>query len=191
MSENARPRVARVYTAARRHPWVLGRLGDWVVPFGPYTPAQLVVAGGGALLLIKTFDWWSWLGPIPVALWGAAVWAVRGAKISERSPFTAAWGWILLLAQPAAGRIAGRTARDRRPTSLYGWFVIEPAFTSAGLDAAVPAAVPRPRSARATIRLRRRRQAASPVEVAAPSAPVSGLAQLLRTAQAGESSRGL
>ncbi|MGI5041777.1 hypothetical protein ACM9HB_35710, partial [Streptomyces sp. JAC128] len=61
-----RQRVAWVYTAARRHPWVLGKLGDWVIWFGPYTPAQLAVLGGGALLLVKTFAWWSWMGPVPV-----------------------------------------------------------------------------------------------------------------------------
>ncbi|MFD5421837.1 hypothetical protein ACFWJT_27900 [Streptomyces sp. NPDC127069] len=35
---------------------MLGKLGDWTPPFGPYTPAQLVVLGGGAFVLIKTFD---------------------------------------------------------------------------------------------------------------------------------------
>ncbi len=192
MSEKARPRVARVYTAARRHPWVLGRLGDWVIWFGPYTPAQLVVMGGGALLLIKTFHWWSWLGPIPIVAWGVSIWAVRGAKIGGRSPFAAACGWIVLLAQPAAGRIAGRTARDRRPTVLHGRFVIEPARATAGFETAALAPVPCPRPAEPAAAARpKRRRAAGPVTVPAPPAPVSGLAQLLRTAQANQSPRGL
>ncbi|MGI5401411.1 hypothetical protein ACQEVG_18605 [Streptomyces sp. CA-135486] len=128
-----RPRIARVYTAGRRHAWVLGRLGDWVIPFGPYTPAQLVVMGGGALLLIKTFAWWSWLGPVPIVLWLVSVWAVRGAKIGGRTPFTAALGWLALLARHPAGRIGGRAARDRRPSFLSGTFVIEPAPAARGL----------------------------------------------------------
>ncbi|WUD70281.1 hypothetical protein OG937_45935 [Streptomyces sp. NBC_00510] len=122
-----RARVARVYTAARRHPWVLGKVGDWTLPFGPYTPAQLVVMAGGAMVLIKTFAWWSWLGPVPVVVWGLAVWAVRGAKIGGRSPWAAAEGWLTLAALPQGGRIGARAARDRRPTRLTGVFVIEAA----------------------------------------------------------------
>ncbi|MFE9968772.1 hypothetical protein [Streptomyces sp. NPDC005525] len=168
------PRVARVYTAARRHPWVLGKLGDWVIWFGPYTPAQLVVLGGGALLLIKTFSWWSWMGPVPVVLWLVSVWAVRGAKIGGRTPFTAAAGWIALLVQHPAGRIGGRVARDRQRASLTGTFVIEPEPVAAAVRA------------RTTVRARRavrsRRKGPSPMPVVRP-VPVSGLAQLLRDAQ--------
>ncbi|MEU9148091.1 hypothetical protein [Streptomyces sp. NPDC048349] len=125
MSTATQPRVARVYTSARRHPWVLGKFGDWVVPFGPYTPAQLVVLGGGAFTLIKTYDWWSWAGPVPIALWVGAVWAVRGAQIAGQNPFTAAAGMLVLLLRHPAGRIGGRVARDRRPSRLVGRFVIQ------------------------------------------------------------------
>jgi hypothetical protein len=174
-------RVARVYTAARRHPWVLGKLGDWTIWFGPYTPAQLLVTGGGALLLIKTFAWWSWLGPMPVVLWLVAIWAVRGATIGGRSPIAAAFGWITLLPRHPAGRIAGRAARDRRATPLAGAFVIEPAPARTPAAAADPAAQGRPvRSARSS-----RRRSASPAAVVRP-VPVSGLDQLLRDAQVRE-----
>lgn len=127
MSAAVQPRVARVYTSARRHPWVLGKFGDWVVPFGPYTPAQLVVLGGGAFTLIKTYDWWSWAGPVPIALWVGAVWAVRGAQIAGQNPFTAAGGMLVLLLRHPAGRIGGRIARDRCPSHLVGQFVIQQA----------------------------------------------------------------
>ncbi|MGW2997207.1 hypothetical protein ACWDA9_37840, partial [Streptomyces sp. NPDC001193] len=82
-------RVVRSYTGARRHPWVLGKLSDWVIPFGPYTPAQLVVLGGGALGLIETFGWWSWAGPVPVVVWLVSVWAV-----TERFGY----GWLAAFA---------------------------------------------------------------------------------------------
>jgi hypothetical protein len=170
------PRVARVYTAARRHPWVLGKLGDWTLAFGPYSPAQLVVMGGGALLLIKTFAWWSWLGPVPVVAWLVSIWAVRGAKVGGRSPFTAAAGWLALLAQHPAGRIHGRAARDRRPTSLTGVFVIEtaPAVAVGGRGAG--------RTGIGSALASRRRAPSAP---ALPSAvPASGLAQLLSSATA-------
>ena len=172
-----RPRVARVYTSARRHSWVLGKLGDWVIPFGPYTPAQLVVMGGGALLLIKTFTLWAFLGPVPVVLWLVTIWAVRGAKIGGRTPFTAAFGWLTLLAQHPAGRIGGRAARDRRPTTLTGRFVIEdaPSRAAAVVRTAKPVRSTKPS----------RRRAPAPAAAVRP-VPVSGLAQLLHDARATE-----
>ncbi|WP_053687194.1 hypothetical protein [Streptomyces sp. IGB124] len=123
----SRQGVARVYTSARRHPWVLGKLGDWTVPFGPYTPAQLVVLGGGAFALIKTYAVWSWAGPVPVVLWIAAVWAVRGAQIAGQNPFTALLGVLAVLTRHPAGRVGGRIARDRRPSYLRCRFTLMPA----------------------------------------------------------------
>ncbi|MFF0746631.1 hypothetical protein ACFYVL_40210 [Streptomyces sp. NPDC004111] len=121
-------RVGRNYTAARRHPWVLGRVGEWKLPFGPYTPIQLTVAFVGAFTLIKTVDWWApVLGPIPIVGWGVAVWAVRGARVAGREPVSALLGWISMLTRPHAGRINGRTARDRTPRTFRGGFVIEAA----------------------------------------------------------------
>ncbi|MFF5170581.1 hypothetical protein ACFY25_33610 [[Kitasatospora] papulosa] len=179
-----RQRVARVYTAARRHPWVLGKLGDWVIWFGPYTPAQLAVLGGGALLLVRTFAWWSWMGPVPVVLWLVSVWAVRGAKINGRSPLTAALGCLTLLARHPAGRIRGRVARDRQTTMLSGSFVVEaaPPPTLAEVAGLAPASAPVPAARRRT-KAKREQQtrvvpAARPVPQARP-VPVSGLAGLL------------
>lgn len=130
--------IVRSYTVARRHPWVLGKLGDWVMPFGPYTPAQLVVLGGGALLLTETFAWWSWAGPVPVVVWLASVWAVRGAQIAGQNPFTALLGAVAVMTRHPAGRIGGRVARDRRPSPWGGRFVIEPAPVPAPVLASVP-----------------------------------------------------
>ncbi|MEU4266109.1 hypothetical protein ACYCCF_30260 [Streptomyces argenteolus] len=183
-----RQRVARVYTAARRHPWVLGKLGDWVIWFGPYTPAQLAVLGGGALLLVKTFSWWSWMGPVPVVLWLVAVWAVRGAKISGRSPLTAALGWLTLLARHPAGRIRGRVARDRQTTMLSGTFVIEQAPEPAPAEVAdlAPAPAPAPAARRRTKAKRERPTRVVPTARPVPQArpvPATGLAGLLSGAQ--------
>lgn len=192
----ARPRVARAYTSARRHPWVLGKLGDWVIWFGPYTPAQMLVMGGGAFALIKTFTWWSWMGPVPVVGWLLSIWAVRGAKIAGQSPFAAAWGWLTLLTQPTAGRIAGRTARDRRPTKLTGTFGIECAAFSGAQPLAVAAAAPAPlahrRPLRTTNHARFRRPGLVTPGSAAPAAlPISGLAQLLHAAHISENEEAL
>ncbi|MFE5539142.1 hypothetical protein ACFQ78_25810 [Streptomyces sp. NPDC056519] len=178
MSAAAQPRVARAYTSARRHPWVLGKLGDWTVPFGPYTPAQLVVLGGGAFALIKTFAWWSWAGPVPVALWLCAVWAVRGAQIAGQNPFTAMLGVLVLLLRHPAGRIGGRTARDKQPTQLRGQFVIE-----AAPSPAAPAQLMAPADARPVSVV------AAGAQTAASAAAGSGLARLL--ADAAETGRRL
>lgn len=177
MSEKPRPRIARVYTEARRHPWVLGKLGDWTVWFGPYTPAQLVVLGGGAFILIKTYAWWSWAGPVPVALWLVSVWAVRGAQIAGQNPFTALAGILVLLARHPAGLVGGRIARDRRPSHLRCRFVISP--LSAPL-AVLPVAGA---CAAAPVRARCRTAAPAPAVLAAAGcagvAAGSGLSRLL------------
>ncbi|WP_435216392.1 hypothetical protein [Streptomyces sp. bgisy034] len=179
-------RTGRFYTAARRHPWVLGKVADWKIPLGPYTPAQIAVAVGGGFLLIKTIGWWSWMGPFPIAAWLLLIWTVRRPKIAGRAPWQAALGWLLLLWQPQGGRIGGRAARDHSPRPLIVGFTIE--------DAPVPG----PDASRSPVKLRRsaptsspRRTASRPVvhrrsEPAAPAvpvAPVSGVQQLLALAE--------
>ncbi|WP_179851394.1 hypothetical protein [Streptomyces sp. TLI_55] len=125
MAVSAAARVGRFYTGARRHPWVLGKVADWKIPLGPYTPAQIAVAVVGGFLLEKTVSWWSVLGPVPIATWVLAIWAVRRQKIHGRAPLQAALGWVLLGWQPRGGRIGGRAARDRAARALLGGFTIE------------------------------------------------------------------
>lgn len=128
MSSAARPRIGRSYTKARRHPWVLGKIGDWRIPMGPYTPPQLVVAAVGAFLLIRTVTWWApYLGPLPVVVWAVAIWAARHSRIAGRSPFLVAADAAALLAAPSGGRIGGRAARPMRPVVLTGCFTFEEA----------------------------------------------------------------
>ncbi|MFI6055646.1 hypothetical protein ACIBCO_36880 [Streptomyces violascens] len=124
-SSSAAPRMGRFYTAARRHPWVLGKVADFKIPLGPYTPAQIAVAAVGGLLLVETVTWWAWMGPLPLAVWVVAIWVVRRPKFAGRAPLPAVVGWLTLLMQPAAGRIGGRVARDRAPHPVRGGFLIE------------------------------------------------------------------
>ncbi|AYG77968.1 hypothetical protein DWB77_00075 [Streptomyces hundungensis] len=176
-THSAAPRTGRFYTTARRHPWVLGKVADFKIPLGPYTPAQIAVAAVGGLLLIETVTWWSWLGPLPLAAWLVAIWAVRRPKFAARAPLPAAVGWMTLLAQPAAGRIGGRTARDRAPRLVRGGFLIEDlgaddvaSDRTAAAGSALPRAdrpprpVRRPRTPTAP-RARRPRAAARPAPV--------------------------
>jgi hypothetical protein len=184
--------VGRYYTAARRHPWVLGKVADWKIPLGPYTPAQLAVAVGGGFVLFKTVPWWSWLGPVPVVVWLLAVWAVRRQKIRGRGPLPAALGLVLLGCQPRGGRIGGRAARDRQPRTLTAGFTIEgatglrpashraPSRTARRRTTTTARPAPGPaRAARSSTRHPRHTAGAGPV-----MGPASGVQQLLVAADA-------
>ena len=190
MTAAAAGRVGRFYTTARRHPWVLGKVADWRIPLGPYTPAQIAVAVVGGFLLVKTIAWWSWMGPVPIVAWLLAIWAVRRPKIRGRAPMQAALGWLLLGGQPRGGRIGGRAARDRASRPLLGGFTIEgpPALAAGGAPSRAAgqrgARSPHARTAAARPSSRRRTEPAAPV---APTSPVSGVQQLLAlTAQSGD-----
>ncbi|MGY1583910.1 hypothetical protein [Streptomyces sp. MN13] len=185
MSAAATGRVGRFYTAARRHPWVLGKVADWKIPLGPYTPAQITVAVGGGFLLVKTISWWSWMGPVPIVAWVLTVWAVRQPQIKGRAPLQAALGWVLLAWQPQGGRMGGRPARDRIARPLLGGFTMEAAPPLLPAEAA-PNRTDRP----AADRTARRRLAARPSARQHPEprhrpteGPTSGVQQLLALAE--------
>ncbi|MFI9772112.1 hypothetical protein ACIHJG_35410 [Streptomyces sp. NPDC052415] len=188
-------RTGRFYTAARRHPWVLGKVADWKIPLGPYTPAQIAVAVGGGFLLIKTLSWWSWMGPIPIAAWLLSIWAVRRPKIAGRAPLQAALGWALLLWQPQGGRIGGRAARDPAAHPLLGGFTIEdtpvpvPAAQAAPSRAVQRRPTRMPHPSPATDRSTAPRRRTQPVDPAAAAGPVSGVQQLLALAGQGRGVR--
>ncbi|MEU1273614.1 hypothetical protein [Streptomyces sp. NPDC005799] len=190
MSATAAAQVSRFYTAARRHPWVLGKVADWKIPLGPYTPAQIALAVGGGFLLVKTISWWSWMGPVPIVGWGLVIWMVRRPKVRGRAPMQTALGWVLLLWQPRGGRIGGRAARDRAPHPLLGGFTIEAAPAPHSAVHAAPARAVQRRSSRAPhpspaagrSSAPRRTQPAAPAMTAGP---VSGVQQLLALAQQG------
>ncbi|MFD0367642.1 hypothetical protein [Streptomyces sp. NPDC127114] len=119
-------RTGRSYTLARTFPWVMGKIGDFVLWLGPYNAPQLIILGVGVFALIKTFAWW-WpvLGPIPLGALGFAVWAARASRIGGRMPLWVAYGLLQRALQPASGRIAGRTARPAGAHALTGSFLIE------------------------------------------------------------------
>lgn len=178
-------RVGRFYTSARRHPWVLGKVADWKIPLGPYTPAQIAVAVGGGFLLVKTTAWWSWMGPVPIAAWLLTIWAVRRPKIRGRAPMQAALGWVLLGWQPRGGRIGGRAARDRSAHPLLGGFTMEDAPALAAAVTPSRAAAHRPRRAPRPGPAAGRPAVGDHAEPAAPAGPVrpvSGVQQLLALA---------
>ncbi|MGW3911518.1 hypothetical protein ACWEBX_08300 [Streptomyces sp. NPDC005070] len=181
-------RASRFYTSARRHPWVLGKVADWRIPLGPYTPAQIAVAVGGGFLLVKTISWWSWMGPIPIIGWALAIWAVRRPTMRGRAPMQAAVGWLLLGWQPRGGRIGGRAARDRAPRPLLASFTIEGASTQECTVQAAPSQAARQHALRAPLewpasRSRSLYGGTQPAASWAPASPVSGVQLLIALAQ--------
>ncbi|MEV6758413.1 hypothetical protein [Streptomyces sp. NPDC051214] len=151
MSAAAAPRTVRYYTAARRHPWVMGKLADWRLPLGPYNAAQIALATVGGFLLVKTISVWSVLGPLPVAAWLVGIWLLRRPKIGGRHPVSAAMGAVALAVQPAGGRIGQHAARDGRARRLGGGFALEILTPAPAADTGVGAApVPPSQAARRT-----------------------------------------
>ncbi|MFI2740733.1 hypothetical protein [Streptomyces sp. NPDC018711] len=164
------PRVGRNYTKGRTHPWVLGKLGDFVLWFGPYNAGQLVIAAVGVLVLIKTFDWWSGLGPVPVLALGVLVWAARAQRVGGRVPMWVLYGLARRALQPKAGRIGGRTARPPRTRRLTGTVLIERTIEPAepvGCDRAEDQPGSRP-----AVRLVRRCRPAGPGPAVTATTPV-------------------
>ncbi|MFE5141256.1 hypothetical protein ACFRDV_26910 [Streptomyces fagopyri] len=156
---------------------MLGKIADWRIPLGPYTPAQIVVAVGGGFALFKSIAVWSWMGPVPVVAWVVAIWAVRRTKVRGRTPLQAALGWMLLVWQPAGGRLGGRAARDRAPRPFHGGFTVEDASTPALMS-------PSSRTAsRPALRRARPRRTAAAVRLSPAVGPMSQVQQLLALAQ--------
>ncbi|MFJ8034724.1 hypothetical protein [Streptomyces sp. NPDC096032] len=187
----AAARVGRFYTSARRHPWVLGKVADWRIPLGPYTPAQIAVGVGGGFLLVKTLSWWSWMGPLPVVGWALVVWAVRRPTIRGRAPMQAAFGWALLAWQPRGGRIGGHAARDSAARPLVGGFTLEDAPGPYPAATASPSRAARrhgPRSSRPRPAAGRP-SAPQSTDPAVGVGPMSGVQQLLALLQQGGGAR--
>jgi hypothetical protein len=114
------------YTHARRHPMVLGKIGDWTPPF-QLTMAQVAVLLVVLLIEVQTWRYWGpRLNPVLamfvfIGLPGGLAWAVRKARIEGRSLPRAVAAWLIFLARPRSGRVGGRTYRSSRPATLAGY----------------------------------------------------------------------
>ncbi|MCC7078872.1 MAG: hypothetical protein IT198_17285 [Acidimicrobiia bacterium] len=126
----------RSYTHARRFPWMIGKIGDWSIPFGPFTPTQAAAGIGSLALLWQTRESWT----PTFGLWGslaaflavplAGVALTRRAKIEGRSPLFALAGWTRFLTSRGQGRSAGgswREPRERHLARYRYWIAARPA----------------------------------------------------------------
>lgn len=112
----------RTYTHARRHPMVLGRIAGWTPPF-QLSVTQIAVLMTSFAAAIKTWSLWAPILPPAVAaivligVPSSLAWAVRRVRVEGRSLPRAALGWAALWSTPRHGTVAGRTHRQRPPTT--------------------------------------------------------------------------
>jgi len=123
--------ACRCYTAARRHPWVIGRVAGWRLPT-QLTLAQVASMGAAFGLLAASRGLWAHLprlGNLGVEGAGpaAAAWATRRVRVEGRSPARALIGLLTYLSTPRLGRVGGRPLREAPASRLAGrLFVIAP-----------------------------------------------------------------
>lgn len=123
MADEERRLTCATYTHARRHPMVLGKIGDWTPPVQITFPQLGVIF---AALWVEYLTWRLWAARLPVVvaivifigLPCALAWAVRKARIEGRSLVRAALGWLTYLVGAGRGRVGGRLYRAERSTSL-------------------------------------------------------------------------
>lgn len=122
---NEQPQVVvRFYTLARKIPFLLGKLGDWVLPGGPYTLAQGIAFIGVAFTGQKTMPLWA-SGMAPIVAWIpvlilAAVSALAAGRIplKGRNPLMILWGVIGYVDAPTWGRQAGSTVALKKTRTV-------------------------------------------------------------------------
>ena len=116
-SPDKEPISCRSYTHARRHPLVLGKIGDWRPP--PLSLTQWAVLLGSFLGLLYSLGLWAHLpGPanlvVCVALPVFLAWTVRHLRMEGRSPVQMAVGLGAYLSSARRGVYHGRPVREGR-----------------------------------------------------------------------------
>jgi len=123
--------ACRCYTAARRYPWVIGRIAGWRLPT-QLTLTQVAAIGASFGMLAVTRGLWAHLPRlgnlgVEVLLPGGAAWGARRVRVEGRSPVRALAGLVTYLATPRLGRVGGRAVRDPLPRRLTGTVFAVPA----------------------------------------------------------------
>lgn len=118
------------YTAARRHPEVLGRIGRTVLPFQLTGPALMLGVGSFVVLLWSWAQWWGRAVPlllavivivaVPLALGRLAM----VTSLGGRNPFLTALGVLRYLFRCRGGVVAGRPVRRRARRRITGRVVL-------------------------------------------------------------------
>jgi hypothetical protein len=132
--------ACRSYTHARRHPWVIGKIGGWALPT-PLSPTQLLVLVSSFLVLLWTRALWAHLPGVINLVVQAGLpmvlsWMVRHVRMEGRSPLRMLAGAVVYASAPKAGTHNGRPYREGGPRAMTGARL----FVVATPEAASPAA---------------------------------------------------
>jgi hypothetical protein len=117
------------YTHARRHPMVLGKIGDWTPPFQLTMPQIGVIVGA---VLLETWLWRYWgahlPAPLAITLFVTVpiilAWVVRHARVEGRSLIRFAGGAVAYMLRPRSGRAGGRSSRPAPPSALHRYRIL-------------------------------------------------------------------
>jgi hypothetical protein len=125
--------VCYSYTAARRYPLVIGKVGGFVLPT-PLSPAQVAMLLGSFFGLLATRRLWGMVLPgglsllVQLAVPCGLAWAVRHLRMEGRSPVRMMFGQLAYAAAPRHGWARGRATRSApRPLRVSQRIVIVPA----------------------------------------------------------------
>jgi hypothetical protein len=125
--------VCYSYTAARRHPLVIGKIGGFVRP-SPLSPAQIATLLGSFSLLLVSRGLWGMFLPGIVRLFllvtgpCGLTWAVRHLRMEGRSPIKMLLGQLSYWSAPRHGWVRGRGQWLRpRPIRVAQRIVVVPA----------------------------------------------------------------
>lgn len=114
----------RLYTRARKIPFLLGKLGDWQIWGGPYTLTQMVTAVAAAYIGKLTMRFWA--GDMPAFMAWAVVLVVAGGcglvagriPMKGRNPLIVLQGIFGYVDAPAWGTQGGKDVALRRTRRL-------------------------------------------------------------------------
>lgn len=113
----------RSYTHARRHPWVIGKIGGWALPT-PLSPTQVILLLVSFFGLLWTRPIWAHLpgglniivqGGLPLAL----AWGFRHLKVEGRSPLRFIVGYLSYVGTPKKGVLHGKRVVDPSSKLLH------------------------------------------------------------------------
>jgi len=116
-------RTARTFTAIKKIPTLIGKLGDWRIPGGPYTLVQIVTGGVVLFVGYSTMPLWGPLvGGLPLVRLVALVMASVGVIFltghipsTRRKSLNLLTDWLNASTRPVAGTVNGQPVKLLKP----------------------------------------------------------------------------
>ncbi|GAA4492251.1 hypothetical protein [Microbacterium panaciterrae] len=120
-------RTARMFTAIKKIPTLIGKLGEWRIPGGPYTLVQLVTGGVVLFVGYNTMSVWGPLvGGLPLVRLVALAMASVGVIFltghipsTRRTPLNLLTDWFHASTRPVAGTVDGQPVKLLKPHVVH------------------------------------------------------------------------